>query len=181
MKHIYRKLVQNFSSMKCFEGWMIAKVDFNVTKPELDKYINTENIQILRQRKNYSAVMSKTVYNGVEYMLIMHIIKPSGKYTKKNSASDICGTYLFALKYTRDDIQQFVQSVGDSNYIHQSARPVVPGFLIFEDIILKTCEERAEDCTIVFKSPAFADETIDVFKQYINERGTVYGIYNRRS
>lgn len=185
MVQIYRKLVKSFSKIKGFDGYMIAKAEFEI-KTESE----TEKTVILRQRKNYAAIMSKTVYSGIGYTLIMYLIKPSKKRSEEKHIVNEGGTYLFTLKYTKDDIKQFVCDVKDSNYIHQTDRPVVPGFLVFEDI-LKVCIEsagfKAGKYTILFRSPTFANEAIDVFEidkygfKLINsERGTIYAIYNRR-
>lgn len=194
MIQVYRKMVRSFSEIKGFNGWMIAKAELEAAECKLHSDINIETIEtvILKQRRHYSAIMSKAVYNGIRYKLIMHIVKPDGKHlAQKYTNTD--GIYCFTLKYTLDDIKQFVYDVRDSNYIHQTGRYVVPGFLVFEDILnmfIENTDFKIGKCTMLFNNPAFAGETINVFKVgedrfklIISGKDEVYGdaIYNRRS
>lgn len=191
MEHIYRKLVASFSEIKGFDGWMIAKAEFNTVELNSNKNTNieTKNTKISKQRRNYCTIMSEIIYNNMEYSLIADLVKPKscGTFNHVNISDN--GSYLFTLKYTKEDIRQFVCDLGDYNYIHQIDTPVVSGFLVFGDILKKLFLKTGK-CTIVFRNPAFADETIDVFqmddcefKLILSERGIVYGesIYSRRS
>ncbi|HBA96612.1 MAG TPA: hypothetical protein DCZ23_00740 [Lachnospiraceae bacterium] len=199
---VYMKLVKNLSKIKGFNGWMIAKAEFKTAQlNNCTAVVQTEKTETLRQRSNYSAIASKAVHNGIEYMLIMHIARPCRDSLAENTAASISikGDYLFTLKYTNKDIKQFIKDSGDSNYIHQTNTPVVPGFLIFRDIINKLSLEKMHEscvntgqinCIMYFKTPAFADESIDLFKTdnsrfelILSKRKAMYGkgIYNRRS
>lgn len=194
MEYIYRKLATSFSEIKGFDGWMIAKAEFNTVELNFSKNTNietieTKNTKILKQRRNYCTIMSEIIYNNMKYSLVAHLVKPKSRSTRNPvNVSDNC-SYLFTLKYTKEDIRQFVCDLGDYNYIHQTDTPVVSGFLVFRDILKKLFLGTGK-CTIVFRNPAFADETIDVFqigdcefKLILSERGIVYGesVYSRRN
>lgn len=194
MIQVYRNMVRSFSEIKGFDGWMIAKAELEAEECKLynDINIKTTEAVILRQRRHYSAIMSKAVYNGIRYKLIMHIVKPARNHlAQKYTNTD--GIYCLTLKYAQNDIKQFVYDVGDSNYIHQTGRYVVPGFLVFEDILnmfIENTDFKIGKCTMLFNNPAFAGEIINVFKVgedrfklIISGKDEVYGdaIYNRRS
>ncbi len=187
MENIYKKLVTNFSAIKGFDGWMIAKAEFNILNKDIN--IETNNIKILKQQRNYCTIISKIIDNDMEYTLVAYLVKPKPCHTCNSANARNNCSYLFTLKYTKEDIRQFVYDLGDYNYIHQTDMPVVPGFLVLWDIIKKLFLGIGK-YTIVFKNPAFANEVIDVFQindcefqLILSERGIVYGesVYSRRS
>lgn len=144
--------------------------------------------KLLKQCKNYSVISACIIYKNLEYTVVMYIVKP---YSIGNNPRDIAdkadnleennfikqvpampfnkqGTYLTRLKYTTEDIKRFTEFTGDKNLLHQTVMPVVPGFLMFGDIIKKELYKYIAGNTqvkfiIYFRNPAFADEVLDVY------------------
>lgn len=183
---IYMELVSRFSILKGFDGWVIAKAEFNIgkavgitNKTGVDGKIQV-NIKFIKQRKDYSIISTYTIYKNLEYAVIMYIVRPrdiSNKGIDGDNMADIMPetdypgfSYLFTLKYTTKDIRKFTEFTGDSNPIHQTPVPIVPGFLMFGDIIRKelykyTIINYRAKFVISFKNPVFADEPLEVYKK----------------
>jgi len=188
------------------------------------------DVEEIKRRRNYCVLQSRTVQDGMEYTLVVYLARPgkesfrkkdlsgqnSRKYNsgKKNFVKENLGktgparknhylkngSYLVSLSYTKEDIRQFVHQAGDSNYIHQEYN-IVPGFLVFGDVLGKLCpveiyqrtadikkEYYKESYMVTFRKPAFAGDVINVLKTDNNRlelilarRGDIYGeiIYNR--
>lgn len=187
MLNIYRELIKSFPKFMGFDGWMIAKAEFKITKQTGVIYIKNDKTagglpdvenKIIKQRKNYSVIMAGMVYKGMEYSVIMHIIKPAGINFAKDGFKQVTevlpsyvdsSVYLFSSCYSKLCIKEFTEFTDDSNYIHQMERPVVPGFLMFEDALGKGfCLNNNDDIprsfTMVFRKPVFADEVINLYK-----------------
>lgn len=187
MAGIYRKLIKSFTKFTGFDGWMIAKAEFKIIKQAGNIYTKDDNTalympdiknSIVKQRKSYSVILAGMVYKGIAYSFIMHLIKPveinfardGFKQVEEVLPSYVSGSvYLFSLNYSKPCIKKFTEYIGDDNYIHQTERPVVPGLLVFEDVLEKEfCISKgyaySENFTIVFKKPVLADEVINLYK-----------------
>lgn len=185
--YIYRELVKSLTNIKGFNGWFIARLELKIEKTKLPgnetsgKHIKN---QFIKQRKNFSAISAYTIHGNAIYTLIMHIVKPAsmpgtdtikeqpGLFANKNNFTNSAYTnytYLFNLEYNIECINKFIENTGDSNIIHQKVQPVVPGFLMFEDIILKMPYKDIIDSSktryvMVFRKPVIAGEEIEVYK-----------------
>lgn len=183
--YIYMGLVASFSKIKGFSGWMIAKAEFKIgeTAYAINKTSMAKaaiSMEFVKQRKNYSVISACTTYKKLEYMLIMYIVKPYGISKrgrdipdKEDSAAEPGRqvlNYLFTLKYTAEDVKRFIEFTGDSNPVHQTATPVVPGFLMFGDITVKELYKyiagnHQVKFVIYFRNPVFADEILEVYTE----------------
>lgn len=183
--YIYMELVSGFSKIEGFSGWMIAKAEFKIEKTaySINKTSANKtavNMKFIKQNKNYSIISACTIYENLEYTLIMYIIKPQGINNKNrdivNKAYNMGEpgrpgfNYLFTLKYTTEDIKRFIKFTGDNNPVHQTATPVVPGFLMFGDIARKELYKYITGNSqvkliIYFRNPVFADEALEVYTE----------------
>ncbi len=175
--YIYRELVKSLTNIEGFNGWFIAKLELKIEKTGLaDNKTSVRHIKnrFIKQRKNCSVISACTAYGNTGYELIMYLLKPAsmpgGNILKNTFTGCICqgGTYIFKLKYTAEDIKEFTESTGDGNIIHHKAQPVVPGFLMFEDIIKKCIYKDIPDNStdryiMVFRNPVFAGEEIEIY------------------
>jgi len=184
MLRIYRELIKSFTGFMCFDGWMIAKAEFRIknciekTSGKMASDMEYVKNELIKQNKNYSVIQARMVCGSMEYMVIMYLIKPVKTDFIKDGVRQAMGdlqmdvpgsVYMFTLEYSKSNIKEFTDCTGDINYIHQVERPVVPGFLMFEDALEKGfgVDNRyySAGCyTIVFRKPVFADETIDIYK-----------------
>ena len=118
------------------------------------------------------------VYKDIEYNVIMYLIKPAEINFTKDGFKKVTeilppyadgAVYLYSSAYSKLCIKEFTECTGDSNYIHQMETPVVPGMLMFEDVLENVfCVNNGycvlEYFTIVFRKPVFADEIINLYK-----------------
>ena len=175
--YIYRKLVAGLTQIESLDGWMIVRMEFKTGEKGFSILKDTgNNIKFIKMRKAYSVISANIIYNNIEYALIMDIVKP-GSISGINSSKAVMPAaggadyvYLFTLKYTKDDIRGFIEAAGDSNPIHKADKPVVPGFLLFEDIILKECgykgtmDNMAAGYAVYFRNPVFAGDEVEVYR-----------------
>ncbi|MCI9079445.1 MAG: MaoC family dehydratase [Lachnospiraceae bacterium] len=182
--YIYMELVSSFSGMDGFSGWMIAKAEFKIEKVlcGIDKTSIGERTDISRKfikhRKNYSVISTSLIYKNLEYKVIMYIVKPCGIVNKSmgneykpanvEEAASPVFNYLFTLKYTLEDIKRFTEYTGDNNPIHQTTRPIVPGFLMFGDIIRNELYKyitgnSSVKFVIYFRAPVYAYEPLEAY------------------
>ena len=63
------------------------------------------------------------------------------------------------LKFTAEDVQDFVKDVNDTNALHEGANPLVPGLLIMERLleVLTDCQKL----TMKFKTPVFVGQEVN--------------------
>lgn len=178
--YIYMELVSGFSKVEGFSGWMIAKAEFKIEKAVYNINKTSINMEFLKRHKNYSVISACTIYKNLEYTLIMYIVKPHGISSKSNDIINKADNmeepgktgfnYLFTLKYTIEDIKKFIEFTGDNNPVHQTATPVVPGFLMFGDITRKELYKYITGNShvkfiIYFRNPVFAGETLEVYAE----------------
>jgi len=182
--HIYRELVSSFSGIDGFSGWMIAKAEFKIEKAigiinrnSADRIVQAEN-KLIKKRKNYSVISSCKIYKNLEYTIIMYIVKTDGTVSKNMGGTYMANiapgdvypgfVYLCTLKYTTEDIRKYTEYIGDNNPIHHTSEPVVPGFMMFEDIIGKELYKYVTGSSIKFvisfRKPVFAGEPAEVYK-----------------
>lgn len=182
MLSIYRELIKSFPKFMGFDGWMIAKAEFKIIEQPEDTYTTSNEKldhlpvvknEIIKQYKKYSVILASMVYKGIGYSVIMHLIKPAGinfgRITETLSPYAGGSVYLFSSEYSKLCIKKFTECTGDNNYIHQAEKPVVPGFLMFEDVLKKVfyinnIYPGLESFKMVFKKPVFADEIINIYK-----------------
>lgn len=175
MKCIYRRLIISFSEICGFDGWMIAKAGFGIKKAEnismsakIEENASPVKRNIIKQRRNYSVISQEIIYKHMEYTMVMHIVKPAGKQFPEKDCN-YSKIFLCQLNYSKEDIRKFVDDTGDSNYIHRADIPVVPGFLMFEDVLYNLlyphgAEIKAGNYIILFRNPVFAGEEINIFQ-----------------
>lgn len=150
----------------------------NVNFLQDDREADNVTMEIVKLRKSYAVICAKLTDENVCYKLDMHIMKPNkktgsaGNGKKESEGKDKAisdneiideqnDLYKFILKYDKSTILKFVNDVGDYNYIHRTDKPVVPGFLMFEDMLMRCAGHKV---SIIFKNPVYADEKIFVQK-----------------
>lgn len=185
MLSIYRELLKGFPGLASFDGWMIAKAEFKIIKQTLYIHTKDDNTierdvknKIIKQRKSYAVILAVMVYKDMEYNLIIHLIKPAEINFTKDGFKQVTeilpsyadrAVYLYSSAYSKLCIKEFTKCTGDSNYIHQLETPVVPGMLMFEDVLengfcVNNKYSGLECFKIIFRKPVFADEIINLYK-----------------
>ena len=117
-------------------------------------------------------LVCKAVYHG-ESLTVTMLLNYDGtvkKVIKNHNEYDI----KLCQSFTSEDVWEFVDSVGDTNPIHQGNQPVVPGLLLMEYIKnkLPTSVKKLE---LSFRNAIFANE---VFKLDID--GNNFKLWGKR-
>ena len=74
------------------------------------------------------------------------------------------GEKLLSLVIDKDEINAYLDAVNDTNSIHRGDNPVVPGLCMVERLWRELDKPMPLNWDVKFKMPAFAGETIDVYK-----------------
>ena len=150
---------------KQYDGAMIIKAVWQ--KEDLPDNDEPEII-----KENRKMLVCKAIYHG-ESLTVTMLLNYDGtvkKVIKNHNEYDI----KLCQSFTREDVWEFVDSVGDTNPIHQGNQPVVPGLLLMEYIKnkLPTSVKKLE---LSFRNAIFANE---VFKLAID--GNNFKLWGKR-
>lgn len=150
---------------KQYDGAMIIKAVWQ--KEDLPDNDEPEII-----KENRKMLVCKAVYHG-ESLNVTMLLNYDGtvkKVIKNHNEYDI----KLCQSFTLEDVWEFVDSVGDTNPIHQGNQPVVPGLLLMEYIKnkLPTSVKKLE---LSFRNAIFANE---VFKLDID--GNNFKLWGKR-
>lgn len=74
------------------------------------------------------------------------------------------GEKLLSFVIDKDEINAYLDAVNDTNSIHRGDNPVVPGLCMVERLWRELDKPMPLNWDVKFKMPAFAGETIDVYK-----------------
>lgn len=185
----FRELVSNFSQIDGFDGWLIAKVEFDIL--EIDKFsIGNMDLHIVKSRKNYVVIniCRYCSFDACNFScnMTIYLVKPYDinkiKLNKQMEIYRVCisENLFFKSVYTEKDIENFVKDIGDKNYIHKIDNPVVPGFLMLEDMMFKILGEIKETgksldskglhIEIIFYNPLYSNETVKVYSEILDAK-----------
>ncbi len=128
------------SEFQGFQGWVIGKcsVWIRKTREEREKLSHA----ILLKRNDMLAVFQ--VYGNnrqFDGMLQVTLIKPYLKKSVEERRKDKRGKTLGNLVFSAEQINRFLDSVSDNNPVHRGDGAIVPGFMIMNDIMVRTGEE----------------------------------------
>lgn len=167
---IYRELFRCFSGIEGFEGWMIAKVTFVSGDASGQKTgQDGETAVITKRRKNFAVMEAQWERMRVR----MFLVKPEKSIGETSEAGQsellpLPETYTeYAAKtFSVEEILKFVSDVGDTNGIHRTDRPVVPGFFMVEWLLEQETKLLSQgNVSVVFRVPAYAGEVVGLWKQ----------------
>lgn len=140
---------------------------------------NESGMVRVRKEKNNYAVLE---LQGDQYLLTMTLFRPESFVTDAESNKRMAQKSKQAKGLTVDDviasrsfavaeILEFVEAVGDTNGIHRTADPVVPGLLMAEWFfaVLQSATPKGRSMTarveIRFQMPAYAEQTLCIGKK----------------
>lgn len=132
------KLERALSEFQGFEGWMISKCNLNITNQLEIQEKNAEEFfkATLLKRNNMLAVFQVYGNQGrlegrIELTLVRPVLTNSIKKRSKVKTGKRYGTLIFSHK----QIIWFLNSVSDTNPIHAGDDPIVPGFMIINQVV----------------------------------------------
>lgn len=175
-----RKLFQCFSDIEGYEGWMIGRMSFYPTGQAgtdngSEGQGNRQGNVILKKRRQGYAVAEAWADGCLARMLL---IRPTGRgyrsgFSGKQEGENLIpdwpennriGTHTFS----PDEIMAFVDAVQDTNSIHRTERPVVPGMQMIEWFWSVAKPAAWKECVFIFRIPAYAGQEIQL---YTNKAG----------
>lgn len=140
-------------SSDIFDEWVIARAIYN-NFPE-------KNTGIIKINKLYAKI---TVSNNVSSLSII-LMNPAN--ICKSTHSDNIEKYdtekfSHCFSFSKSDIRNFVNENKDTNPIHRTKNPVVPGLLILKYLFEKSAinKVRFNSITVTFKRKIYSDEKI---------------------
>ena len=158
-------LFQKFSGIEGYDGWMIGRAE----QLEAEDTRTTEDIKtcvIKKKKKDYIILEAFSQEEGLRLLLI----KPSVSNQPERSAGE-CSMDGFEpvaeRSFTAEEILFFVKETKDTNPIHRTNSPVVPGLMMYEWFISNVIskEEPSGRIQIHFREPLFAGENLMIYRR----------------
>lgn len=165
----FRNLAGGFSVFSGYDGYEIAQVELAKGSEEKEPICEEK-----RRDDRYATLMVSK--NGKQ--MTMKLIRP------KETVEQILGSRMEGAHpvkelpqmedtqiqvegaekqgWSADDIQNFTETVGDTNSIHQGEQAIVPGLLMLETMLLE-CEKQEMVCKKIkmrFYKPVFASQPV---------------------
>lgn len=180
------KLEGALSEFQGYDGWLIGKCNLTITnRRKIEEKDNEEFFKAgLLKRNNMLAVFQVYGNQGklggrIELTLVKPVL--TKKYIKKqftNKAGKRYGTLIFS----PEQVSRFLDSVSDTNPIHTGDEPVVPGFMIInqvvgqaEEIIYKKTGDSFK-MEVRFLSPMVTGQQAELWLEDIDPDGfRIYG------
>ncbi len=133
------KLERALSEFQGFDGWLIGKCNLNITnRLEIEEKDKAQLFKAsLLKRNNMLAVFQVYGNQGkLEGRIELTLVKPvlTKKYINKGS-KDKTGKRYGTLIFSPEQVSRFLDSVSDTNPIHTGNDPIIPGFMIINEVV----------------------------------------------
>lgn len=168
MEDRIRDIFPLFSKRKGFDGWMIVKLHFQ-TREKMASETDKKTAVVLKKKKNY-AILGLLWKQG---LILMHLMMP--QFLAENKSVVIWqdktddSFYLpesckkvGSKVFSKEDVLKFTEEIQDYNWIHQTERPIVPGFMMVE-WIWEIERISLWDKVMIFRAPAYVQEGIELY------------------
>lgn len=157
------RLIQNLAKCdeKFFSGWILAHAQI-ILDGKADKFSN--NLLNATKRKAVFKVEGTDECGIVRQILKVLLLLPKSVQHTAAKKTQPSGFFLSRRKFTVGQINEYIALSGDKNIIHQSEKPIVPGFLM----VLYLYKEffRAQSAwDIKFLYPVFAGDEVTFYQQ----------------
>ena len=172
-----RELFCAFCEGKDYEGYLIGKLSCT----RLDEGNVSGEVRIRKQRTNFVIL---ELQRG-NYLLAMTLIHPEGLVLRTESDQTMeqkpkakinrtAPNHVIARhSFTVEEVLEFVKSVQDTNGIHRTADPVVPGLLMAEWFFATLQSSDWEGTEIRFHAPVYTGSVLCITKEA--EKYVCYG------
>lgn len=159
-----------------YDGWVIGRAIYKCTETSgADRPLRL----VEKRCAAYAVLVSDGVRSGYRYSLELRLLKPVSRSSEESDAgyavSDDMGTAAVHRCFTIEQIITFADRVHDTNSIHRSDNPVVPGLLLLEWIMdeYHICVKDGFGVTIRFRTPVLAGDDVMLYKSN-TETGVEY-------
>lgn len=140
-----------------YDGAVMAKAAIRATNLDADDYL-TRPIKMAPPRMG---VME--AYKEGAASLTVTLLRPLVR-TGEMPEEVPQGEKLLSFAINKEEINAYLDAVDDTNSIHRGDNPVVPGLCMIEHLWRALNKPLPLNWDVKFKMPAFADETIDIYK-----------------
>ena len=177
----FRELARKFSEFTDYDGYEIVQVEIEKVHSQVrttgkkhsieDKYLQEDYVKEIKKRKDFAIL--EGLENGKK--MTMKLLRPHGDkkigLKRENSLLVHSGKW----KWSEEEIQDFLQEVGDTNSIHQGENAIVPGLLMIETMLASMMSHHIfwNQIKVRFYQPVFVDEPVvaEEEKYFIQIRG----------
>lgn len=114
-------------------------------------------------KENRKLLVCKAHYQDASLtvtMLLGHQV-PTGEQLMANRGTGANTDSVAWRRFSRQQVVDFVQEVGDSNPIHQTANPVVPGMLLM-DAIKASLPDTLQELSLSFRNAVFSTDVLQL-------------------
>lgn len=172
-----REMFCAFCEMKDYDNYLIGKLSC----VRMNGWSVSGKIQIQKQRKNFVIL---ELQRG-KYLLTMTLVRPKRweqlaesdrtmTWKPKSEINRVISNQVIARhSFTVEEVLEFVKSVRDTNGIHQTADPVVPGLLMLEWYFAVLQSSDWKMAEIRFHAPAYTGQVLCITKEV--EKYVCYG------
>ncbi len=164
-----REMFCAFCEMKDYDGYLIGKLSC----VRLNGWGASGAARVQKQRKNFVILELQ----GEKYLLTMTLFRPErlvlhtelDKMMSCKSKAEInmvVSNHVIARhSFTVEEVLEFVKSVRDTNGIHQTVDPIVPGLLMAEWYFAVLQSSDWEMVEIRFRAPAYTGQILCIMKE----------------
>lgn len=114
-------------------------------------------------KENRKLLVCKAHYQDASLtvtMLLGHQV-PTGEQLMADRGIETNTDSVAWQRFSRQQVVDFVQEVGDSNPIHQTANPVVPGMLLM-DAIKASLPDAMQELSLSFRNAVFSTDVLQL-------------------
>lgn len=172
-----REMFCGFCERKDYDGYLIGKLSC----VRLNEWSASGEVRVQKQRKNFVIL---ELQRG-KYLLTMTLVHPEPSALHTESDQRMTGKpkteinrtasnpVIARHSFTVEEVLEFVKSVGDTNGIHRTADPIVPGLLMAEWYFAVLQSSDWETAGIRFHAPAYTGQVLCIAKEA--EKYVCYG------
>lgn len=149
-----------FFKEKGLKGWMIIKIHFQ-KEGKIEAVKKETEPVVLKKKKNY-CLLGLLWQQGIIFMhlyLPQSLIEYHSDFTLQGLPKNC--EKVASKMFSKEEIREFVRTVRDDNWIHQTEKPIVPGLMMLAWIWDR--EVSLWDKAIIFRTPAYAEEEIALY------------------
>lgn len=131
-----------------------------------EKHRDAAALTVMKERQGFLTVCCQA---EDEQLLVTMLY---GRKNWEKTASSSLGTEASgSMSFPAEAIQNFVQSVSDTNEIHQGACPVIPGLMLMEALLIHLPPQTKELCLRFIHAAYAGCVAVDWSKGHVSQQG----------
>ncbi len=150
-------LEQSLTTLKGWDNWLIGNSRFLFEGMVPDRSVTCKPAVVLRQSASLVILQSEASWKGGRASLRLLLIRPTGSAPKPDAqtadrhrrdslpdagATDSDRWRRASVSVSREELNAFLCAVPDTNSLHRSVDPILPGMLLMNRLLTWSLEER---------------------------------------